>query len=337
MPQHSLDYKLTAIKYYNKVKSLRKTCEIFECNHSTLSRWVKKYKNNDLQKSQSNRKSYKVRKIHVKHALQLIKNNKLITLNELNNKLKTKFDDYNITLQWLGQVLKYNNITRKRTRVKHFPEKRFGKKIYKKEEVEKLFKKIKKYKMSDVISIDETSIKPGMMKEYCREEKGKRCYVRTTDNVVFQKFTVIFAISSSKTISYELYNKGGINSERFLKFIKNNILDKYKNKLLLFDNAGAHHSKKVLDEIKKSGNDYVFNVPYHPESIPVENFFNQVKHYMKLDKPMSFIALKTSLKNAIKKVKKQNYKNYFTYAFDKKKLMPRKRKVSIKNKPKYKD
>ena len=111
MSHHSLDYKLSAIKHYNKSKSLRKTCKEFDCNYSTLSRWVKKYQNNTLkQKITRKRKSYKVRKIHIKYALEQIKINRLITLNELNNKLKTKFNDYDISPRWLGKVLKDNNL-----------------------------------------------------------------------------------------------------------------------------------------------------------------------------------------------------------------------------------
>jgi hypothetical protein len=44
-------------------------------------------------------------------------------LEKLNNKIKKKFKDYEITPQWLGQILKDNHITRKRTRKSHFPKK----------------------------------------------------------------------------------------------------------------------------------------------------------------------------------------------------------------------
>ena len=45
MKHHSNDYKLSAVKYYNKIKSIRKTCIIFNCSKSSLQRWIIKYKN----------------------------------------------------------------------------------------------------------------------------------------------------------------------------------------------------------------------------------------------------------------------------------------------------
>ena len=40
---HTVDYKISAVKYYNLHKSVRKTCEIFQCKKSSLQRWIKRY------------------------------------------------------------------------------------------------------------------------------------------------------------------------------------------------------------------------------------------------------------------------------------------------------
>ena len=43
MTKHkSLDYKLSAVKYYLKSKNASETCRIFVCSSRNL-RWVKKY------------------------------------------------------------------------------------------------------------------------------------------------------------------------------------------------------------------------------------------------------------------------------------------------------
>lgn len=117
-------------------------------------------------------------------------------MKELNKKISKKFSDYNITPRWSGQVLIDNHITRKRTRKSHFPKTRYGKKISYKKEVKLFFDKIKNYNVNNIISIDETSIKSAMVKEYCRTIKGKRCYFKTTDNKVFRKYTLLMAIST---------------------------------------------------------------------------------------------------------------------------------------------
>ena len=60
-------------------------------------------------------------------------------------------------------------------------------------------------------------------------------------------------------------------------------------------------------------------------------WFNQVKHYIKLDKPSTFIKLKESLSNSILKIKIDNYNNYFIYAYNKEIY-----KINSKKSSKYK-
>lgn len=56
---------------------------------------------------------------------------------------------------------------------------------------------------------------------------------------------------------------------------------------------------------------------YHPRFNSVEQWFSQIKHYMKLDKITNLKALKDSLKSSIKKIKEEYYKNYFIQAYNK--------------------
>ena len=46
---------------------------------------------------------------------------------ELAKLIKKKYENFNITSQHLGQVIRDNNKTRKRTRHKHFPKTRYKK------------------------------------------------------------------------------------------------------------------------------------------------------------------------------------------------------------------
>lgn len=87
---------------------------------------------------------------------------------ELSKQIKKKYKDFNVTPQWLGKVLRYNNKTRKRTRHEHFPITKYNKPVNKKIELTKFYKKIKKYLLNKIISIDETSISPAMIMEYSR-------------------------------------------------------------------------------------------------------------------------------------------------------------------------
>ena len=49
----------------------------------------------------------------------------------------------------------------------------------------------------------------------------------------------------------------------------------------------------------------------------IEQWFNQMKHYIKIDKPNTFSKLKESVKTSITKIKEETYKDYFIYAYNK--------------------
>ena len=57
--------------------------------------------------------------------------------------------------------------------------------------------------------------------------------------------------------------------------------------------------------------------PYHPRLNSIEQWFNQVKHYMKIYKSNDFPELNSNLKKSINNINKDNYKNYFIYAYNK--------------------
>jgi transposase len=75
-----------------------------------------------------------------------------------------------------------------------------------------------------------------------------------------------------------------LTKERFVKFLEKYIFNKYKNNLIVLDNAGSHNNEYVKKAIIKSKNKYLYLVPYTPKLNPIENYFNQIKHYLKLNK-----------------------------------------------------
>jgi len=131
-----------------------------------------------------------------------------------------------------------------------------------------------------------------------------------------------------------------MNKERFVEFLEENIFSKYKNHLIILDNAGSHNNEYVKQAIINSGNQYLFSLLYTPRCNVIENWFNQIKHYLKLNKKvLKYDELVIEIKNAIKQVKKGNYKNYFENAYNKDAYKDYVKKDStLKRKPKnYKD
>lgn len=226
----SEDYKISAVEYYLvSNENQEQVCKIFKCSVRSLMRWVERYEEeNSIKRHNREPIAYKVSKENVKFIIDEIKKNKTITIDDLLIKLKNKFPDLDLSKMHVHRIIKDNNITLKLTRLRHEPITRYGKEIDINKKIKEFYNEIKKYKLEDVICIDETSINALQLRHHCYNTIGKRCVIKTTSQEVFKKYTAIFAISVNGVVGWKLYDNGGINSERLYDFLEKNITKKYK-------------------------------------------------------------------------------------------------------------
>jgi len=59
-------------------------------------------------------------------------------MEELHKIVKNKYNNFNITPQYLGQVIRDNNITRNKIRHDHYPKEIYGKPTYIKKRIESI-------------------------------------------------------------------------------------------------------------------------------------------------------------------------------------------------------
>ena len=111
------DYKNSAVKYYLNNENgdgYKRTCKIFDCKKSTIRDWIKRYKKTkNLTRKNRNPISYKISKPQVNTALELLKQNEQLTMNELLVDMKNKYPTFDITSQHLGQIVRDNKKTNK--------------------------------------------------------------------------------------------------------------------------------------------------------------------------------------------------------------------------------
>jgi len=307
MPTHkSKDYKETAVNYYLvEDKTQEEICKIFKCSPRSLMRWVERYKKDgNVDINYRKPLAYKVKKEYVKFLLDELQKNKTSTLQELNQKLKDKFKGVDLSTTQIFRVIKDNNISLKLTRIRHEPTLRFGKEININHKIKDFYEEVKKYKIEDIICIDETSIKSLQKRNHCYSRKGKRCIIKTQSQEVFKKYTGIFAISIDGVIDWDLYEKGGINTDRLIDFLEQNITSKLRNKLIILDNASSHRNEKIKALVNKHNN-ILYAVPYQHFTNSIENYFSMLKSRLQKLEGLKYENLKENIKKVIILVKFQ--------------------------------
>ena len=313
MPEHKGDeVKTLAVEYMlaNPELTQEEICDIFQCSRRSLMRWVEKYnQTGDVSRRNREAISYKVKEEHVKFITKTIKENKFMTLEDMLGILKANFTDLDITIVTLFRVIRDNNITLKMKRHLHEPVKRFGKDIDIKSKIKDFYDEVKNYKIEDIICLDETSISGLLKRNFCYEEKGKRCIHKTNSQEVFKKYTGIFAISSSGLLAYELYQKGGIDTDRLEKFIEEFIKkNKFKKKLIIMDNASSHRNEKIQTLVNKD-NKLLYSPAYQHECNSIEHYFSVLKSKLKKLDNLSYKQIDENIKKAIDEIPVKHYEN----------------------------
>ena len=113
-PQHTEDYKQTAVKYYlEHNEDMRNTCKIFNCKFQSLARWVEKYKQN----GNINRKTRKNHNLKItseieKFVKEYVRKYSTTTLWELSKLVNDKFKVH-LTDGSIYNILNKHKITRK--------------------------------------------------------------------------------------------------------------------------------------------------------------------------------------------------------------------------------
>lgn len=333
----SEDYKQSAIDYYlvNDVSQVD-TCKIFKCSPRSLMRWLKKSENTGtLERDNRKPVAYKVTKDHVKFLLNEIKKNRMITMNELKDKLKQQFD-VKLSRYHINRIVNDNNISLKQTRVRHVPDKRFGKDINIDDKLKEFYQEVIKYRIEDVICIDETSISAFQKRNYCYNDIGKRCVVKTQSQEVFKKYTGIFAISTNGVIGGTLYEKGGIDTDRLYEFLQNNITSKYRNKLIILDNASSHRNDRIK-ELVNEHNKLLYSVPYQHFTNAIENYFSLLKSKLRKQQTgFKYSDLINDINRAINEIPLETYKNILNGSYNRTTKYIKKQSNRIKQLKNYK-
>ena len=314
-PQHTEDYKQTAVKYYlEHNEDMRNTCEIFNCKFQSLARWVEKYKQN----GNINRKTRKNHNLKItpeieRFVKEYVRKYSTTTLWELSKLVNDKFKIH-LTDSSIYNILNKHKITRKRLRSKYYPEKREGQEA---SDLKTFYEKLNTYDYKRTICLDETSIYLNMKHSYGRSRSGTRV-IKKTNKYPFKRYNMLCAICADKVVGWKLYKDitGGLKTQNILEFYDEFIKDNYKNYLIIMDNAVIHKSKTIRERIEDNHNHLLYSVPYHPETNSIEEFFSQLKHYIKKESPNTYEDIYKLISTILeKKITKEHLTNYLKHSY----------------------
>ncbi len=303
--------------YYEDCLSCKKICDQFYISLRAFYNWRKEFEsldeNNEVKSYQYNKKPTKRKPKKPKYNGGLFKFIKDYIINRDNFRMKNLISDIK---KEFGKTLKPTNIYYILRRLKITYKKAKHAVIKKPEDynnkVNNLINTVNKIGTNNIISIDECHFETNMSPNYGWSLSGQRT-IFTKKSGDRKNASLICAISEQKVVYYEIYN-GSVNSHIYLNFLKN-LNKRCKNKTYLMDNARTHHAKIITKHMDGLTNKILYNVPYSPQTNPIEQKFSKLKNDVKREDTESFSKLINAIQISINNITKNDLANYFKHSF----------------------
>jgi transposase len=180
------------------------------------------------------------------------------------------------------------------------------------QKVQKLINDVNNVGPNNIISIDECHFETNMSPNYGWSKNGERTiFVKKSSRR--DRVTLILAISSEKIIYHQMYTET-VDSKTFLQFIKS-LNKKCRNKTYLMDNARIHKAKIINEHMEGLSNKILYNVPYSPETNPIEQSFSKIKSTVIREDTETIPRLKNTIINTINDISTNDLSNFFKHSF----------------------
>ena len=118
-----------------------------------------------------------------------------------------------------------------------------------------------------------------------------------------------------------------------IEFLETFITNKYKNKVIILDNASSHRNDGVKNTITKN-NKLLYSVPYQHYTNAIEMFFSMLKLRLQKKSGLTYNELNKNIQEVIKTIPKSYYKNILKGTYNRTVYMKKKIIRKYKN---YKD
>ena len=100
-----------------------------------------------------------------------------------------------------------------------------------------------------------------------------------------------------------------------VEFLETHITNKFRNKLIILDNASSHRNTRVKELITQHNN-LLYAVPYQHFTNSIENYFSMLKSRLQKLDGLTHAELKENITKTIKNIPKEKYKNIIKGAYE---------------------
>jgi transposase len=172
---------------------------------------------------------------------------------------------------------------------------------------------IETLKVEDVIVVDESGSRIGMIPLYARAPCGCRAYDRTIvnygQNVTLLAGMTVHGMQAAMTL------EGAVNEAAFEVYVREVLLPTlHTGQIVILDNLPSHKTEAVVDMITGAGCELLFLPAYSPDLSPIEEAFSKLKAFIRRCRCRTIRALIKAIAQGLDKITAQDARGWFSHA-----------------------
>jgi transposase len=183
------------------------------------------------------------------------------------------------------------------------------------ERVQKLrceyWQRVQQIAPENLVFLDESGVELGLTRTHARCPQGSRVYA-LKPFYRGAKVTVIGAISLKKVVALMTLN-GAMDGSAFEVFVKQCLIPQlWSGAVVVMDNLPAHKIASIIPLIRAVGADVLNLSPYSPDFNPIEQWWSQLKSFLRQFSPTSTKMVDRIIATALNLVNPLHLRNWFT-------------------------
>lgn len=312
--------RLYAIRYYilyeSDINRIIHIKNIFMVSPSQFYYWLNKYGRNCTKESIVELESvndkkemtpYKITNAIKRYIVNAATRLKCTSMKNIKRSIMRIFNT-SISIQHIYRILKEERITYKNVTYVKWPytEKKLS------DEKKRLKNELGNLEINNIISYDESSVEINMQNNKGWSKKNTRCLRQFKPRKV--RMTLGLAINRAGVVGFKIVKKS-FNGAIFKDFLDATLLPIINNNKILLDNATIHKCKLVKESLSKTTNKFVFNIPYHPQTNPVEYIFGIMKQKLRKLNVSTEEKLQKTIEKILKKIPVDIFNNCYSKSF----------------------
>jgi len=305
MQAYSLDLRERIVRSWQQGQAKSGIARAFMVSLSSVKRYIAQYQTKgNVQPIQQKRMQGKLTREMRKRLVRQIEAHPDYTLAQ-HAELWNSRQTVQVSESCLSRAIRHMGITRKK--------KTLGA-VERDEEARRVFREfMKKLKVEDVVVVDESSTRIGMIPLYARSWRGCRVYDQATRN--YGKNITLLASLNVKGSQVAMTLEGAVDEIAFEAYLEKVLIPTLRpGQIVMMDNLSSHKTPRVQELLTKANCQLLFFPTYSPDLSPIEEAFSKLKAFIRRRRCQTISALMKAIQKGLAEITAVDSQGWFAHA-----------------------